>query len=52
MDRHIYTAVCKIDSECETAVQHKELSLVFSDDLYEWDGRWEEGARRKRYMYT
>ena len=38
MDQHIYTMVRKIDSECEAAVQHKELSLVFSDDPDGWNG--------------
>ena len=38
MDQHIYTMVSKIDSECEAAVQHKELSLVLSDDPDGWNG--------------
>ena len=30
--------MCKIDSEWEPAVQHRELSSVLCDDLDRWDG--------------
>ena len=51
-DCHIYTTVYKIDCQWEAALWLRELSWAFCDDLCEWDGGWEEGARRKRYMYT
>ena len=38
--------VRKIDSECEAAVQHKELSLVLSDDPDGWNEGGVVGGRR------
>jgi len=35
--RHIHATMCKIDSWWEAAVQHRELSSVFCDDLEGWD---------------
>ena len=39
--------VCKIDGYWEAAVQHRELSSVFCDDLDGWKG-WVLGGRLKR----
>ena len=47
-DGSTYTTVCKIDSECEAAVQHKGLSLVLSDDPDGWKGGGVLGGRSKR----
>ena len=35
--RHIHATMRKIDSWWEAAVQHRELSSVFCDDLEGWD---------------
>ena len=43
---HIHTTMCKIASEWEVAVYHRELSLVLCDDLEVWDGG--VGGRLKR----
>ena len=40
--RHKYTTICKIDSQWEPAVQHRELSSVLCDGLVGWDGEWRE----------
>ena len=44
--------MCKIDSQWESAVQHRELSWVLYGDLDGWDGgRGLEGESRGRgYM--
>ena len=44
-----YMAVCKIDSQREFAVRHKELKPVLCDNLERWDG---VGAGREgTYVY-
>ena len=45
-DWHIHTTMCKIDSQWEPAVQHRELSSLLCDDLDGWDGGG--GGRSKR----
>ena len=39
--------ICKIGSQWKFAVLHRELNLVFCDNLEGWDG-WEMGGRFKR----
>ena len=34
----VYTVLCEIDGEWETAVCHRGLSLVLCDDLEGWVG--------------
>ena len=41
----MYATMCKIESQWEAAVQHRELSSVFCDDLEGWVG---VGGRSKR----
>ena len=47
--------MCKIESQWEASVQHRELSLVLCDDLEGWDWGGRIGGRFKRqriYVYT
>ena len=47
-----HTAMCRPDSWQE-AVYHKELKLVYCDDLEGQDrGGWEGGLRGRGYMHT
>ena len=34
----MHTTMCKIDSQWEAAIKHRELSSVLCDDLEGWDG--------------
>ena len=48
---NIYTTICRVDSQWETAVQQRELSFVLCDDLDGWDGG--TGGKLKRdVMYA
>ena len=44
---------CSVDSQWEPAEEHRELSLVLSDDLEGWDGvGWKGGPSRKGRICT
>ena len=50
---NVNITICKIESQWEFAVLHRELNLVLCDNLEGWD-RWEMGGRFKRegtYVY-
>ena len=38
----IYNTVCKIDSQLEFAIWHRELKQGFCDSLEGWDGEGDE----------
>ena len=42
-NRNIYITICKIDSQWEFAVGHRQLRLVLCDNLEGWD--WEADGR-------
>ena len=44
--------MCKMQSEWEAAVRHRELSLVLRDDLEGWDGEVRGRCKRKRMYVT
>ena len=47
-----YIIICKIDSQWESAVWHKELNLVLCDYMVGWGGMSEGGSReRETYVY-
>ena len=54
LDLETYITICKIDSQWEFAVGHKELRLVLCDNLEGWDGggRWEGVSRGRGHTYT
>ena len=43
--------MCKIDSQWESAVQHRELSWVLYGDLDGWDEKWEWQGEPRRRIY-
>ena len=51
-DWHVYTTMCKTDSQREPAVQHRELSLVLCDDLDGWDGGGGEREVQREGIYV
>ena len=51
MNTDVHVTMCKIDSR--QLLYSRELTLVFCDDLEDWDGSvWEGNSRRRGYMYT
>ena len=40
--------MCKVDSQWEAAIKHRESSLVCCDDLEGWDGGMQGGI----YLYV
>ena len=49
---HLHTTMCKTDSLCEAAIQHREPSSVLCDDLDGWDGGQDGGSTGRGYVYT
>ena len=43
--------MCKIDSQWEAAVQHKELSSVLCEDLAGWEGERREACEGGMHTY-
>ena len=44
--------MCKLDSQWEPAVWHRELGSVLCDDLVAWDGGLGRRSKRERiYVY-
>ena len=47
-----YIIICKIDSQWEFGVWHRELSRVLCDNLEQWDGEKDRrGFRKGTYVY-
>ena len=44
--------MCKIDSQWEAAIQHRELTSVLCEDLGRWDWGGEGGKSKREGIYA